>query len=75
MKIRIINGIKNIILSEPQTDENGDVYSDMRTKTICPNVSRIISGGRNRRYTTKQKRRKYSHKSKKTNRSRYHTRK
>lgn len=72
----IINQIKSIILSEPQTDEDGNVYPDRRTKTICPNVTRIIGGGgKTRRRTTKQKRRKYSHKSKKTTRSRYHKRK
>jgi len=74
-EIKIINGIKNIILSELQTDEDGNVYPDRRTKTICPNLSRIISGGKTRRRTNKQKRRKYSHKSKKTTRSRYHKRK
>ena len=74
-EIKIINGIKNIIISELQTDEDGRVYPDRRIKTICPNLSRIISGGKNRRYTTKQKRKTFSRKSKKTTKSRYHKRK
>ena len=74
-EIKIINGIKNIIISELQTDEDGHVYPDRRIKTICPNLSRIISGGKNRRYTTKQKRKTFSRKSKKTTKSRYHKRK
>ena len=74
-EINIINGIKNIILLERQTDENDREYQDGRTKTICPNLSRIISGGKNRRRTTKQKRKTYSRKSKKTTRARYYKRK
>lgn len=65
-EIRIINGIKGIITSELQTDEDGNIYTDRRTKTICPNLLRIISGGKNRRHTNKQKRRKYSHKYRKS---------
>jgi len=62
-EIKIINGIKGIILSELQTDEDGNVYPDRRPKTICPNLRKIIGGGKTRRRTTKQKR--YSRKSKK----------
>jgi len=73
-EIKIINGIKGIILSELQTDEDGNVYSDGRLKTICPNLRKIIGGGKTRRLTTKQKR--YSRKSKKiTKHVRYHKRK
>lgn len=70
-EIKLINDIKRIILLEQQTDEDGIPYSDGRTKTICPNLSRIITGGKNRRRTNKQKRIKYSHKSRKFNKSSY----
>ena len=73
-EIKIINGIKGIIFSERQIDEDGNIYPDGRTKTICPNLRRIIEGGKNRRRTTKRKRRIYSRKSKKTSRARYHKR-
>jgi len=55
--------------------------SEQKPKIVCPTLlaylkrMNIIHGGKNRRYTTKQKRRKYSHKSKKTTKSRYHKRK
>ena len=73
-EIKIINQIKDIITSQPQIDEDGNIYEDGRTKMICPNLSRIISGGKNRRRTTKRKRRTYSRKSKKTSRARYRKR-
>jgi len=69
-EIKLINEIKRIILLEVQVDENGNQYDDGRTKTICPNLSRIITGGKNRRYTNKQKRLKYSQKSRKYKNSR-----
>lgn len=75
-EIKLINEIKRIILSERQTDESGETYRDRRTKTICPNLLRIIgslsfnTGGKNRRHTNKQKRRKHSHKYRKSRKTR-----
>lgn len=69
-EIKLINEIKRIILLEEQTDEDGFLYADRRTKTICPNLSRIITGGKNRRHTNKQKRIKYSQKYRKYKKSR-----
>jgi hypothetical protein len=69
-EIKLINEIKRIILLEPQINEDGIPYRDGRTKTICPNLSRIITititGGKNRRHTNKQKIRKHSHKYRKS---------
>ncbi len=75
-EIKIINDIIRIIVSEPQTDEDNQPYPDGRLKTICPVLlkqlrdSGIITGGKNRRQTNKQKRIKYSQKYRKSKKNR-----
>lgn len=75
-EIKIINDIIRIIVSEPQTDEDNQPYPDGRLKTICPELlkklrsSGIITGGKYRRRTNKQKRIKYSQKYRKSKKHR-----
>jgi hypothetical protein len=78
----IIKEIIKIIQSQPQEYFGRKPSpSEQKLKTVCPTLlaylksMNIIQGGKNRRYTTKQKRKGYSRKSKKTNRSRYRKRK
>jgi hypothetical protein len=75
-ELKIINDIIQIIVSEPQTDEDNKPYPDGRLKTICPELlkklrsSGIITGGKYRRQTNKQKIRKHSHKNCKSKKNR-----
>lgn len=78
----IINEIIKVIQSQSQEYfDRKPIFSEQKPKTVCPVLlaylkrMKIINGGKTRRRTNKQKRRKYSHKSKKTTRSRYHKRK
>lgn len=78
----VINQIIKVIPSQPQEYFGKKTpISEQKPKTVCPILlaylksMKIINGGKTRRLTNKQKRRKYSHKSKKTTRSRYHKRK
>lgn len=76
----VITQIIQIIQSQPQEYFGKKTpISEQKPKIVCPTLlaylkrMNIIHGGKNRRYTTKQKR--YSRKSKKTTSSRYRKRK
>jgi hypothetical protein len=80
----VINQIIKVIPSQPQEYFGKKTpISEQKPKTVCPVLLAYLQryaniriyGGKIKRRTTKQKRRKYSHKSKKTTRSRYHKRK
>lgn len=78
----VITQIIKVIPSLPQEYFGKKTpISERKPKIVCPTLlaylkrMNIIHGGKNRRYTTKQKRKTFSRKSKKTTKSRYHKRK